>query len=91
MADPDAPDHRSDGPEPSRGTCPICGRARVAAYRPFCSKRCADVDLSRWLGGKYAVPGQPLDDLTEAMGRADGASRRSGDHGDGGDGDGDGG
>jgi uncharacterized protein len=37
-------------------TCPICGKATVAAFRPFCSKRCADVDLSRWLHGVYAIP-----------------------------------
>jgi endogenous inhibitor of DNA gyrase (YacG/DUF329 family) len=37
------------------GKCPICGRPTEAAYRPFCSKRCADVDLSRWLGGVYRV------------------------------------
>ena len=38
------------------GTCPICGRPTDAHYRPFCSRRCADVDLSRWLGGGYAIP-----------------------------------
>ncbi|MEM6665579.1 MAG: DNA gyrase inhibitor YacG [Pseudomonadota bacterium] len=36
--------------------CPICGEDRAEAYRPFCSKRCADVDLNRWLKGRYAVP-----------------------------------
>ena len=36
--------------------CPICRKPAVAAYRPFCSKRCADVDLNRWLSGAYAVP-----------------------------------
>ncbi len=36
--------------------CPICGKAADKAYRPFCSKRCADVDLNRWLGGQYAIP-----------------------------------
>jgi endogenous inhibitor of DNA gyrase (YacG/DUF329 family) len=38
------------------GKCPICGRASDAHYRPFCSRRCADVDLSRWLSGGYAIP-----------------------------------
>lgn len=37
--------------------CPICGKPRAEQYRPFCSKRCADVDLSRWLSGVYAIPG----------------------------------
>ncbi len=36
--------------------CPVCGRAVVAAYKPFCSRRCADVDLARWLNGSYAIP-----------------------------------
>lgn len=36
--------------------CPICGKETVERYRPFCSKRCADVDLARWLGGRYAIP-----------------------------------
>lgn len=36
--------------------CPICGRPRVERWRPFCSKRCADVDLGRWLGEVYRIP-----------------------------------
>ena len=36
--------------------CPICGKPASPDYRPFCSKRCADVDLHRWLGGHYAIP-----------------------------------
>lgn len=36
--------------------CPICGKPVVAAFRPFCSRRCADVDLNRWLSGAYVVP-----------------------------------
>ena len=41
------------------GRCPICRKPTEAAWRPFCSKRCADVDLGRWLGGRYAIPGDP--------------------------------
>jgi endogenous inhibitor of DNA gyrase (YacG/DUF329 family) len=37
--------------------CPICRRPAPAQYRPFCSPRCADVDLGRWLTGQYVVPG----------------------------------
>ncbi|KAB2848179.1 MAG: DNA gyrase inhibitor YacG [Hyphomicrobiaceae bacterium] len=37
--------------------CPICGRPSDQVYRPFCSRRCADVDLARWLSGNYAVAG----------------------------------
>jgi endogenous inhibitor of DNA gyrase (YacG/DUF329 family) len=44
------------------GRCPICGRATDAQYRPFCSRRCADIDLSRWLSGGYAIPARPDDD-----------------------------
>ena len=36
--------------------CPLCGKAQAVAYRPFCSRRCADVDLHRWLVGRYAIP-----------------------------------
>ncbi len=36
--------------------CPICGRPSEDSYRPFCSRRCADVDLARWLRGAYAIP-----------------------------------
>jgi endogenous inhibitor of DNA gyrase (YacG/DUF329 family) len=42
-------------------TCPICGKPGDDAYRPFCSRRCADVDLGRWLTGGYVLPG-PGDD-----------------------------
>jgi endogenous inhibitor of DNA gyrase (YacG/DUF329 family) len=39
--------------------CPICEAAPPApAYAPFCSKRCADLDLQRWFSGRYAVPGR---------------------------------
>ena len=37
-------------------TCPICAKTTEKLYRPFCSRRCADVDLGRWLGGEYRVP-----------------------------------
>ena len=36
--------------------CPLCGKPAVESYKPFCSRRCADVDLHRWLSGVYAVP-----------------------------------
>jgi uncharacterized protein len=38
--------------------CPICGRPTAQQWRPFCSKRCADIDLGRWLKGQYAVPAE---------------------------------
>lgn len=47
--------------------CPICQKHAIPEYKPFCSRRCADVDLNRWLNGSYAIKGQddesaPIDD-----------------------------
>ena len=39
----------------SERKCPICGRPAEAAFRPFCSRRCADLDLQRWLSGRYVI------------------------------------
>lgn len=38
--------------------CPICRKPVVAAYRPFCSGRCADIDLGKWITGAYALPSE---------------------------------
>jgi len=38
--------------------CPICGKDADPKYRPFCSRRCADVDLGRWLTGGYVIPAE---------------------------------
>jgi uncharacterized protein len=52
--------------------CAICGKPQVEGFRPFCSRRCADVDLHRWLSGVYAVPaaededGETHDDAEDA-------------------------
>ena len=43
------------------GRCPICGAKSETAYWPFCSARCRDVDLGRWLGGGYAIAGGEAD------------------------------
>ncbi len=43
-------------------SCPICGEDSQQAFRPFCSKRCADIDLAKWLNGSYAVPSQREED-----------------------------
>lgn len=61
--------------------CPICGKATAdtdspeARYRPFCSKRCADIDLGRWLKESYRVPTDegPADEETDDGGRGSGA------------------
>lgn len=46
--------------------CPICGKPAVETLRPFCSKRCADVDLNRWLSGSYAIPARDTDEDEDA-------------------------
>ncbi|HEY2034730.1 MAG TPA: DNA gyrase inhibitor YacG [Rhizomicrobium sp.] len=42
--------------------CAVCGKPQDAAFRPFCSKRCADIDLGKWLKGTYVLPGDELPD-----------------------------
>jgi hypothetical protein len=61
----------SQSPEP-RG-CPICNRPQDTKFRPFCSKRCADIDLGRWFKGGYAIPAVESDDdgAEKAEGEAD--------------------
>lgn len=56
-----------------RGRCPICGAPPDPTHRPFCSRRCADVDLSRWLRGAYAIPARSADDEEDGSG-ANGSS-----------------
>ena len=54
-------------------SCPICEKDTDAHYKPFCSKRCADIDLGKWLGGGYALPSNDPDDsdaLIDAMEQA---------------------
>lgn len=59
----------SDAPAPKSLKCANCGAASSADYRPFCSKRCADADLGRWLTGSYAIAGDTGSD--EDGGRPD--------------------
>lgn len=55
-------DTPSDLP-PTRGSrCPICGRPLAPAVKPFCTPRCADIDLGRWLNESYRVPVREEDD-----------------------------
>jgi len=49
-------------PSPPIALCPICQAETVQKWRPFCSKRCADVDLGRWMTGSYAIPAEEADD-----------------------------
>ena len=60
--------HESDGQGGGQALraarpCPICGKPSAPERYPFCSKRCADVDLNRWLSGSYVIPGR--EDETE--------------------------
>ncbi len=50
-----------------RAGCPICGQPAEAETRPFCSPRCKEVDLGRWLGESYAIPAlEPPDQFSES-------------------------
>jgi endogenous inhibitor of DNA gyrase (YacG/DUF329 family) len=50
-------------PQPEKvRLCAVCGKPQDTAFRPFCSKRCADLDLGKWLKGAYVLPGdEPAD------------------------------
>ncbi len=49
-------------PSDQAKSCVVCGKPQDDAFRPFCSRRCADVDLHRWLSGAYALPAMEDDD-----------------------------
>jgi uncharacterized protein len=52
--------------------CPICGEPPVARYRPFCSAKCADIDLGRWLNNQYRIPTEePVDGPVGEAGDSD--------------------
>lgn len=55
--------------------CPICGRPSDARYKPFCSTRCAHVDLSRWLNESYRIPARPDADEAESAQEGEGPPR----------------
>jgi endogenous inhibitor of DNA gyrase (YacG/DUF329 family) len=48
-------------------SCAICGKPVVERFKPFCSGRCADVDLNRWLSGSYVIPGRELTEDDEGQ------------------------
>ena len=59
---------RDAGPSKGKGSekpCPICGKPATEASRPFCSERCRDVDLNRWLSKSYAIPAKDDDEDAE--------------------------
>lgn len=47
--------------------CPVCGKAATLDYKPFCSKRCADIDLGRWLKGSYVVHTEETPEENESV------------------------
>ena len=51
-------DTKAGKPKP----CPICGKPATEASKPFCSERCRDVDLNRWLSDSYKIPAARDDD-----------------------------
>lgn len=51
----------------AQSKCVICGKPQDAKYKPFCSKRCADVDLNRWFSGGYAIPAVEEDDGEQSV------------------------
>jgi len=53
------PNEKPPSTRPPR--CPVCGKPSDPAFRPFCSARCKQVDLGRWLNGGYAIPGAPAE------------------------------
>lgn len=57
-------------------TCPICAKAAAPKYRPFCSRRCADVDLGKWLTGGYAIPSEDTQDLEELAEKLEGEAQK---------------
>jgi endogenous inhibitor of DNA gyrase (YacG/DUF329 family) len=59
MSDTPANDNAAAGRQPA---CPLCGRPRSTQHKPFCSRRCADVDLYHWLSGAYVIQGSDESD-----------------------------
>ena len=56
-----------------KGGCPTCGLPVMEEHRPFCSKRCREIDLGKWFSGSYSIPaveppdGAEMDELIEAI------------------------
>lgn len=62
----------SAAPAPKRlPPCPICSRPAEPETKPFCSPRCADIDLGRWLGERYVIPGPEDEEIPFPPGRED--------------------
>ncbi len=58
---------RGNGSRGHTTRCPICGQSTAPDTRPFCSPRCKEIDLGRWLGERYAIPAvEPPDQFSES-------------------------
>ena len=55
-------DSSDENAGPRAPLCSICGKPMEQAFKPFCSARCANVDLARWLGGAYTISSATADD-----------------------------
>lgn len=55
----------ADKTQPRGRPCPICGKPPTQVSNPFCSERCRDVDLNRWLSGSYAIPARESDEADD--------------------------
>lgn len=49
--------------------CPVCKKPSSQAHHPFCSSRCQDIDLNRWLSGGYVIPGEAVEEEEPAPAR----------------------
>ena len=52
---------------PTLKPCAICGKPAQPRYKPFCSPRCADIDLGRWLKGTYVIPGEAVEETETGL------------------------
>jgi endogenous inhibitor of DNA gyrase (YacG/DUF329 family) len=53
-------------PAVASSRCPTCRKPTAPEHRPFCSRRCADIDLARWLGGTFVIPGPALESADDS-------------------------
>ena len=67
------PDPANDNKDaaPKSAACVICGKPQAPQNKPFCSPRCADIDLGRWLKGSYAIPAVDDDDDEDGLSGSD--------------------
>jgi len=61
----ETPPKRAAAPSPKGKKCPICGKPEVTRHRPFCSRRCAHLDLGRWLREDYRIATEEEADIEE--------------------------